>query len=140
MLRKPLLQILGSTLLIVLFLPFMSAQSTAADADFVVYSVYRPVDLGLPNTKPEKDFYINMGTKHGLKNGNMLEVSRRTPTYDVTNKKLFQDVTFPIAKLRVIHVEDSASIARLNEMLPYESTPSISPNTVMVGDIVKKMK
>ncbi len=106
--------------------------------DFVVYSVERALDFGIPGQTPEKDFFVNMGTQKGLKNGSSLEVYRKAPSYDVKNERLYQDVTFPFARLRVIHVESNLAIARLEKFLPADKTPHISPPAVMVGDLVKK--
>jgi hypothetical protein len=104
----------------------------------MIYSIYRGVDLGIAGeASPPKDFYVNMGIQHGLREGASLEVLRRVSTYDVINQQLYRDVTFPIAVLKVIHVESNASIARLERMLPIEKTPSISPRAVMVGDLIR---
>lgn len=124
---------LGAVLLASTLAPIPEAQA----ADFVVYSIYQSVDLGDPKTPPQRDFYLNMGAAHGVREGMTIEVSRRVPTYDVISEKLYQDVTFPIARLKIIHVESTAAIARMDKMLPLEKTPAISPRAVMVGDLVK---
>lgn len=109
-----------------------------ADAgEFIVYSIYKGLEFGDANEAPQKDYYLNMGSAQGLKAGAVVEVMRRTPTYDLTNQKLYQDVTFPIAKLKVIHVERNAAVARLDKMNPVDKTPSITPRAVMVGDIIR---
>ena len=106
--------------------------------DFRVYSIYKALDLGIAGETPQKDYYVNMGTAQGLRVGSVLEVQRKTPTYDLSNQKLYKDVSFPIARLKVIHAESNASIARLEKMLPADKTPVISPNAVMVGDFVNR--
>jgi len=106
-------------------------------ADFVVYSVYRGLNLGNSDEMPEKDFYVNMGAAEGLHEGSELEVFRRLSTYDLMSEQLYKDVVFPIALVKVIHVEPRAAIARLDKMLPLDKTPSISPRAVMIGDIVR---
>jgi hypothetical protein len=108
-----------------------------ADEEFIVYSIYRALDLGNPGEVPQKDFFVNMGTRQGVRTGATLQVLRRTATYDLTSQKLYKDVQFPIAKLKVIHAEPNAAIARLDQMLPPEKTPAISPRAVMVGDLVR---
>lgn len=113
------------------------ASPLAKGQEFVVYSVYRALDLGNSDEASLKDYYVNMGSKDGVSKGAVLEVRRRTATYDLINQKLYKDVAFPIATLRVIHVESSAAIARLEKMTPPEKTPAISPRTIMVGDIVQ---
>lgn len=111
---------------------------TIGAPEFLVYSVYRGVFLGGPGEEaPPKDFYVNMGTQHGLRMGASLDVLRRVSTYDVVNEQFYRDMTFPIAVLKVIHVESTASIARLERMLPADQAPSISPRAVMVGDLVR---
>jgi hypothetical protein len=108
-------------------------------ADYVVYSVYKPLDLGgtAPEAAPKKDYYVNMGTAQGLHPGSSLEVIRRISTYDLLNQKLYQDVTFPIARLKVIHVESGAAICRLDKFLPADKTPEPGIRAVMVGDAVR---
>ena len=109
---------------------------SAHSAEFVVYSIYRGLDLGGDAEKPQKDYYVNMGSNQGLRVGAVLDVLRRVPTYDTIQEKLYRDVTFPIARLRVIHTETTAAIARLEKILPADKTPAVTPRAVMVGDIV----
>jgi len=108
-----------------------------ANSDFVVYGVYNGLNMGNEGEVTQKDFYINMGQRHGLKSGVVLNVYRQISTYDVISKKLYRDITFPIAKVKVIHVEDKAAVARLDQLLPLESTPAQIPRSIMVGDIVR---
>jgi hypothetical protein len=104
--------------------------------DFVVYGVFRELDLGNPGEVAQKDYYINMGSTQGLRTGSIIQVSRRMATYDLLAEKLYKDVLFPIADLKVIHVEGNAAIARLDKMLAQDKTPAMFPRAVMVGDIV----
>lgn len=105
--------------------------------DFVVYSVYKALDLGNPGETPQKDFYVNLGSSQGIAPGTTLEVLRRLPTYDLSTQKLYKDIAFPIATLKVIHVENNAAVARLDKLMPADKTPAISPRAVMVGDFVR---
>ena len=109
-------------------------------SEFVVYSVYRGLDLGGSQEPPQKDFFVNLGSAQGAKAGSILRVSRKLATYDVLNEKLYKDVTFPIAELRVIHAEGNAAICRLEKMLPADKTPTLAYRTVMVGDSVSLAK
>jgi hypothetical protein len=110
---------------------------TAESAEFVVYSVYKAIDLGNPGEVPQKDFYVNMGSANGLHDGSTLEVIRKVATYDLLSEKLYKDISFPIARLKVIHVEPNASVARLEQLLPADKTPAIANRAVMVGDAVQ---
>jgi hypothetical protein len=103
----------------------------------IIYSVYQPLSMGDPGELVMKDYFVNVGTKNGVKQGSRLDVFRRKPSYDLQARKLEKDITFPIASLRVIHAENSVAVARLEKMAPEAITPSIVPRAVMVGDLVK---
>lgn len=109
----------------------------AGAAEFVVYSVYRPLDLGISAEPPPKDFFINMGTAQGVQSGTVLTVFRRAATYDLLSEKLFREVTFPIARIKVIHSEAGTAVARLDKMISAEKAPGITPNAIMIGDLVR---
>ncbi|MGZ3688865.1 MAG: hypothetical protein ACXWP5_03540 [Bdellovibrionota bacterium] len=111
---------------------------TGQAAEFVVYSVYKGIDLGNPGEVAQKDFYVNMGSAQGLRPGSHLEVLRRISTYDTVSQKLYADVTFAIGKLKVIHVERDAAVARLESIMPAEKIPAVNPRAVMVGDLVRQ--
>jgi len=133
-LKKRLVLLLWSGLALV----FMTSTPLQANnAGFTVYSTYRPVDLGFPGETTNRDYFVNMGSNQGVKPGSYLRVMRKAPTYDMNNQKVFRDVTFPIARLKVIHVESNAAIARLHEYAPPDVTPGFSPRVVMVGDLVE---
>ncbi len=114
--------------------------SVAQAEEQIVYSVYSGLNLGNVGELPRKDYYVNVGTSQGISVGNTLEVIRRMPTYDLVSEKLYRDVAFPIAHLKVIHVEATASIARLEKFFPADKTPTILPRAVMVGDFVRKVR
>jgi hypothetical protein len=111
--------------------------SQGRSADFMIYSIYRNLSLGTPGEVSEKDYYINMGTAHGLQKGSLLQVLRRVSTYDVLSEQLYRDVAFPIATVKVIHVESKVAIARLEKLMPADTTPSITPRAIMIGDVVE---
>lgn len=124
---------IAAVITVALSLPTPLAQS----ADFVVYSVYKELDMGNPGETPQKDFYVNLGSAQGVKTGSRLEVLRRLSSYDLQTEKLYKEVTFPIAHLKIIHVEANAAIARLDKMLAADKTPAMTPRAVMIGDLVR---
>jgi hypothetical protein len=115
----------------------LTIPTAGQSSDYVVYSVYKELDLGNPGESPKKDFFVNIGSSQGVREGATLEVLRRISTYDLMTEKLYKDLLFPIARLKVIHVETNAAIARLEKMLPPDKTPALSPRAVMVGDSVR---
>lgn len=111
--------------------------SSARADGFVVYSEYQALDMGNPGEKPPKDYYVNIGSSNGVHEGTELEVVRSIPTYDLLSERLYKDLRFPVATLKVIHAESSASIARLDKLMPPDNTPAVSYRGVMVGDTVR---
>lgn len=136
---------MNRTGLFLLFLGFtlsgISFQASAqSKAEFVIYGINHAIDLGRPDgsfVPTQKDFYVNMGSIHGLRKGTKLQVLRKAATYDVIGKRLFKDMTYPIATLKVIHVENNAAITRVDSLLPAEETPNAIPRAVIVGDLVR---
>lgn len=125
---------------VIVFLLTLASLPNVLAAEPMVYGVYRALDMGEPGEVIRKDFFVSVGAKQGLSNGSKLEVYRRVPTHDLVNNQYHSDSTFPIATLRVIHVENNTAIARLESMKPLDKTPAISPLTVMAGDLVQLVR
>ncbi|MGE0614746.1 MAG: FlgT C-terminal domain-containing protein [Bacteriovoracia bacterium] len=138
--RKQLTQITFIVAAVATALLINLSQGFAAPKDFFVYSVYTGLNMGNPDEATRRDYYINMGTNQGLRPGSVLEVFRKTSTYDLVNKKLYKDMTLPFAKIKVIHVEEDAAVARLEEILPNDKSAVVAPRAVIVGDFVKTAK
>ncbi len=121
----------------VLSLPTKSsaAETGHSMAEAVIYGVFSELDMG-DGIKPRTDYFINIGTQNGVKKGTTLKVYRTASTYDLQSRKLHQDITFPIALVKVIHAEGDTSVARIQKLLPKEETPIITPKGIMIGDIV----
>ena len=84
-----------------------------------------------------RDVYVNMGTNQGVKAGSTLDAYRVITTVDEINQKMGRNISFKIAKLKVIHAESDLAVARVTQFLPPESTPIGSYTNVMVGDEVE---
>lgn len=132
------LQIAG--LLILSHLALIPISLAKGTNNFYIYGVQNSINMGEPNEKVYRDYYINMGTRHGLKIGTKVEVIRQVSSYDLQQRKLHKDVSFPIADLQIIHAEADLAIARLEKMRDETNTPVIQPRAVMVGDIVRPVR
>ena len=115
-------------LVVLLFFPLSSEA-----ADYAVFGVKTnfPMVDGEPILR---DLYLNIGTNQGIKEGSQLEAHRLLTTIDEINQRTGNNITFKIARLRVIHAESDMAIARVVKMLPPESTPTGTYTNVMVGD------
>jgi hypothetical protein len=117
-----------------------SSAVQAGQAEFKVYEVRQALSLGGSHPTPPKEYYVSLGADQGVKAGTTLEVYRRSSTYDLAREEFYRDVLFPIAHMKVIHVDLGAAICRLEKFLPTETTPVLSPPAIMVGDIVRPMR
>lgn len=116
----------------------LSPNSYAQDVEApIVYSVERSLSTGEPGEKLERDYYISMGTNKGVKLGSVVEVLRRSPSYNLKTEKLHKDHLFPIARLKVIYAEESTAVARLEQIYSQATTPVLSRRAVLVGDTVR---
>jgi hypothetical protein len=86
---------------------------------------------------PFRDVYVNMGTDQGIKVGSQLDAFRTLTTVDEINQRTGQNISFRIAKLKVIHAEGGIAVARVVKMMPPESTPVGTYTNVIVGDTVE---
>ncbi|MBS1963006.1 MAG: hypothetical protein JST04_12375 [Bdellovibrionales bacterium] len=111
-----------------------------SDETAIIYSVFKGIDLGNPNDAVQKDYFVNLGTNQGVRVGTVLEVARKSPSYDLTTEKLYKDLIFPFAQIKIIHAEKDASIARLEKLYSPDKTPVLVPRAVIVGDLVKISK
>jgi hypothetical protein len=118
-----------------LLLLFFTVYSAYAD-DFQVYGMRTDFPMA-DGEAIIKDFYVNLGTNHGVKAGSTLIAFREVTTADNLAQKSAAKVRFPVARLKVIHSEASAAVARLLEMLPAKETPASGYTNVMVGDLVE---
>ena len=115
----------------------MKALSADDLNDSTVYGTFAPLAMGNPGEVVHRDFYLSIGSKNGLKVGSKVEVLRKVPTHDLLTRKLQKDMVFSIAVLKVIHVEQTASVARVEKLLGDDNSPAVSPRAVMVGDFVR---
>lgn len=100
-----------------------------------VFEVRRPVALD-SNDKPPKDFFINVGSKDGLKVGMLVMVNRRQSLYDIYLNKSAEDLVVNVGQLRIIHVQPDLSVARLENIENREALPVLDYDAIMVGDKV----
>lgn len=95
-------------------------------------------DFVLNDGAPQyRDVYVNMGTDQGIKVGSVLDAFRTLTTVDEINQRTGKNISFRIAKLKVIHAEGSIAVARVIQVMPPESTPVGTYTNVMVGDQVE---
>lgn len=113
--------------------------TAAVAGDYKVFGIR--TDFTMADDQPTfRDVYVNMGTNQGIKPGSTLDAYRVITTIDELNQRTGRNISFKIAKLKVIHAETDLAIARVTQFLPPDSTPIGSFTNVMVGDEVEVSK
>jgi hypothetical protein len=106
---------------------------TSAFADLTVFDVRK----NFPMTNGEKtfkDYYINGGAEMGIKQGMVITVNRRRALYDAYQNKSLGNLKVPVGKLKVIHVQNGVSVARLFSSFSRENIPGLEFDFILVGD------
>ena len=115
----------------IIFVCLLSVDSFAKDP--VVFDIRRPFAMKNGEVN-QKDYFINQGSNHGIKINMVITVNRRLTMYDSFTNKTPGDLVMPIGKLRIIHVQDNLSVARLEKMEKRAYLPQLDYNAIMVGD------
>jgi len=113
--------------------------TTAFGGEYKVFGIR--TDFPMVDGQPLfRDVYVSMGTNQGIKTGSTLDAYRVLTTVDEINQRTGKNMSFKIAKLKVIHSEADMAVARVVQMLPPDSTPLGNYTNVMVGDEVEVAK
>lgn len=83
-----------------------------------------------------KDFYINGGTKDGLKNNLVITAVRKTNIRDASGQQSIGELMVPVAQLKVIYTHESMAVAREYKLLSREELPMLEQIGVMSGDLL----
>ncbi len=103
--------------------------------EVIVFDCRRPIAMS-DKEKPQKDFYLNAGVEMGLKKGVTLNVQRRVPLYNTVTNSSAGDLQLHVAKIKIIHVQNRLSVARLvNENTPMD-LPILEDSYILIGDRV----
>lgn len=104
--------------------------------DYIIYSISQDLPMGLENEIIKKNYYVNIGKQQGLKEGTVLDVIRTISRLDPYETKKRYNYNVNIGKLKVLHTENSSSIARMEEMLKGPDIPYLEIDSFIIGDKV----
>ncbi len=107
----------------------------AQSRSYMIYSVAQELPMGVESEKIRKNFYVNIGSNQGVKNGTELSVFRiMTRQNPFASEK---SVTFKVkvGELRVLHSENEDAIAVFSK-LNGDTDVYFDGNALMVGDQV----
>lgn len=118
-----------------IFLVCLLLTEASRAAEVIIFDSRRPIAMS--NTeKPAKDFYLNAGSEMGLKTGVILTVQRRVPLYNTVTNSSAGDLQLVVGKVKIIHVQNRLSVARLVNESKKEDTPILEDAFLLIGDHV----
>lgn len=116
-------------------LTIQTAQSEVIK-DYVIFDFRKTLPLN--SSQPVlRDYYINMGSQQGVSVGSLVNVIRRTPVIDIYRNKTQGDLLIQIGRLRIIHVEKTMSVGRIEKEADTRQIPVVQFEKVMLGDRVE---
>jgi len=110
---------------------------TVQARDFIIYSIGLEVPMGTEGEKLQKNYYINMGTNQGVKQGTRLDVVRtiaKQNPYD-SNKRYTHQVK--VGELVVLHTEEENAITHMEKFKKDNPNVLFEINDFMIGDSVQ---
>jgi hypothetical protein len=114
---------------------FLTLAFEAHAKDVTIFEVRRPLSMENNKVNP-KDYFINAGKADGIKVGTVFKVVRRQSLYDAYQQKSPEELAVYVGELRIIHVQNEISVARLEEIYDREKLPTLEVDSIMVGDRV----
>src|SRR4051812_27393309 len=103
------------------------AATVANAADITIFDVRKPIPLSDKEITP-KDFYINAGAEAGLQKNMIITAFRKTPLYDSFQSRSAGDLKVPVAKVRIIYVQQGISVARFHSEISRNDIPVLEEN------------
>lgn len=104
--------------------------------DFLIFNVTQDLPMGLENEIIRKNYYVNIGSDQGLKEGTKLNVFRRVSKFNPYENKKRVDYKVKIGELEVLHASSGHSIARTTALLDGQKSPILELKYFMIGDHV----
>ena len=118
-----------------LFFMLMFSHSLFAN-NYIVYSVSQNLPMGFENEKIQKNFYVNMGSKQGLRKGVKLNVYRKIIKIDSFDTKEKYQHKIKIGELEVFHIEENSSISLLKNTEKKIMPLVLNIPGPIIGDII----
>lgn len=122
-------------LFILFTLTLISHNSFAAQGNII--QVSRKLRMSYREPNPPKEFYVDLGSRDGLKEGDIIEVFRMIPVVNSMSGGAWHLMRVTLGQLRVTFLGESTAIGRsVNDREP-ASLPSVEYQAYMIGDQVE---
>lgn len=113
--------------------------SFASPVGTIVQIVHR-VPMGQNSPAPIREFYVDLGLKHGIKEGETLVVSRTHPVLQAVSGQSAPLIRLSIGEATVVRSSDFVSLARLKRLSDPSTIPNMNYTNFMLGDQVAQLR
>ena len=93
--------------------------------DHLIYSVSEEIPMGYENEITKKNFYLNIGSNQGVKQGTILDVYRVISKSNPYENLKRVNYKVKIGEIKVLHSDDEAAIGVLTSLNDSNETPLI---------------
>lgn len=86
---------------------------------------------------PPKEFFIDIGSRDGLREGDLLEVSRKIPVVEAQTAGSFHIMKVVMGEVKVTLVGETSALARVHRIKAPTELPPLEFNSFVLGDQVE---
>ncbi len=86
---------------------------------------------------PAKEFFIDIGARDGVREGDTLEVSRSIPVVEAQTAGSFHEMKVILGEIKVTLVGQTSSLARVQRIKPPAELPPMEFFSFVLGDQVE---
>lgn len=104
--------------------------------DHLIYSVAQDLPMGFENEIIRTNYYLNIGSEQGVKSGTIVDVYRVISKQNPYDNLKRINYRLKIGELKVLHSDDSASIAIIEKQYNGIKHPILDVEGFMIGDFV----
>lgn len=105
--------------------------------DHLIFSVAEDIPMGWKDEILRRNYYVDMGSNHGIQKGSTLTVFRTISKRNPYDNKKRVSYRIPIGTLEVIHAEDNSAIGNIKKLYNTVKDPLFEINNFMIGDNVE---
>jgi len=99
--------------------------------------VSRRLRMSAKEAVPAKDFFFDLGSKDGVRDGDILAVYRELPVMDGLAGMPTQAMRIPLGEIRVVNAGERVSVGRQHTARDAADLPAMLSSTFMMGDVVQ---
>jgi hypothetical protein len=119
----------------ILALVLSSAASAATQG--VIIQVARRLAMQANEPAPPKEYFVDIGARDGVREGDTLEVSRSIPVVEAQTAGSFHVMKVVLGEVKVTLVGETSSLARVLRLKPPSELPPMEFFSFVLGDQVE---